>query len=65
MVVPQQSTATFAAMDAADRDADFANRINQLIFQALMIAFLVIMEANSARAYRKDVSLKKIIRPRH
>ena len=45
MVVAKQSTETIAAMDAAGRIADLVTRVDQLVFQTLMIAFLVIVRS--------------------
>ena len=43
MVVSKQSAETFTAFDDAGRVADFAIRIDQQVFQTLMISFLVTM----------------------
>ena len=43
MVVAEQSTETFAAFDDAGGVADIITRIDQQVFQSLMISFLVVI----------------------
>ena len=50
VVVPKQSAESFAAFfDGAGVVADFVARINQQVFQPLMISFLVIMRFEFAK----------------
>ena len=49
VVVSEQSTETFTAFDGAGRGGYFVARINQQVFQPLMISFLVIMRFEFAK----------------
>jgi len=67
VVVPEQSTKTFTAFDGAGVVAGFIARIDQQVFQPLMISFLVIMQCQSGwdtKDYRTAVrSGRAVIAP--